>query len=124
MANEVKVTFQLNSSHGNYKQSITPGTMTFSLTTQGGAEGVQSIGTSEENLDYGDVAAADVGYLYMRNLDSTNYVTWGMSDAGTMKAVGKMKAGEFVFLRVVPSVNVRLLANTAACKVEYRLLQD
>lgn len=124
MANEVKVTFQLNSSHGNYKQAITPGTMTFSLTTQGGAEGVQSIGTSEENLSYGDVAAADVGYLYMRNLDATNYVTWGMSDGGTMKAVGKMKAGEFVFLRVVPSVNVRLLANTAACKVEYRLLQD
>lgn len=122
MANEAKVTFQMTSTHGNYKPGVAPGTITISLTTQGGTEGVQAIGTSEENLDYGDVAAASAGLLYMRNLDSTNYIDWGMSDSGTMKAVGQMKAGEIAFLRVKPSAQVRLQANTAACNLHFILL--
>lgn len=124
MANEAKVTFQLNATHGNYKPSIAPGTITISLNTQGGTSGIQVIGTSEENLDYGDVSAANAGLLYMRNLDSTNYVDWGMSDGGTMKAVGRMEASEPAFFRVQPSAQVRLQANTASVKIEYLLLQD
>lgn len=87
--------------------------------------GLQSIGfAAEENLDYGDVSAANAGWLFIRNIDATNYVDWGMSDGGTMKAVARLKPGEpWQCIRIQPSAQVRLQANTAACLVEYYLLQ-
>ena len=101
--------------------------VTFTSITQTGTgfkAGLQSVGTSEENLDYGDVSAANAGWLFMRNIDATNYVDWGMSDGGTMKAVARLKPGEpWQCIRVQASAQVRLQANTAACLVEYYLLQ-
>lgn len=96
------------------------------LVGSGFKAGMQLIGfAAEENLDYGDIASADAGWLFMRNLDATNPVSWGMSDAGTMKAVGTMKAGEpWTSFRVKASVDVRLQATTANCLVEYYFIKN
>ncbi len=115
-----------NTTAGGFIFSIP--TVQFSPVTLAGTgfkAGLQSVGfAAEENLDYGDVAAANAGWLFMRNIDPTNFVSWGMSDAGTMKAVGTMKAGEpWTSFRVKASVNVRLQADTGNCLVEYYLLQ-
>lgn len=102
-----------------------PQVSAMTLAGSGFKAGLQSIGfAAEENLDYGDITAANAGWLFMRNVDPTNFVSWGMSDAGTMKAVGTMKAGEpWTSFRVKASVAVRLQADTAACLVEYYLIQ-
>ena len=125
MATQAKVTFSLQADHGNWKQQIAPGTLTITLATQGARAGTQTIGfAAAENLDYGDVAAASAGLLYLRNLDETNYVDWGMSDSGTMKAVGRLLPGEIAFVRVKPSAQVMMQAHTAAVNVEVLLLAN
>lgn len=87
--------------------------------------GLQSVGfAAAEDLDYGDVAAANAGWLFMRNNDATNYVQWGLDNAATIRVVGRLKPGEpWTVLRVEPSAVIMLQANTAACLVEYYLLQ-
>lgn len=121
MANQVALTISATIS-GVYSDSFNPGNQTISLSAVGQASGIQSIGTSEENLSVGDVATP--GWLFMQNLDATNYVQWGMSDSGTMKTVGRMKPGEPAVLRVDAGATVRMKANSGPCNVKYILLAD
>lgn len=95
------------------------------LTGTGFKAGLQSVGfAAAEDLDYGDVSAANAGWLFMRNNDTTNYVQWGLNHSGTIRVVGRMKPGEpWTAIRVEPSAQIMLQANTAACLVEYYLLQ-
>lgn len=86
----------------------------------GAQGGIVSVGTSEENLSVGDVGTE--GLLFLKNLDSTNYVEFGMSDSGTMKPIGKLLAGEIAFFRMKPGQTLRWQANTAAVKVNVLLL--
>lgn len=120
MADEIRITLSVTVERGSYKATF-PYSDALDQAATGAAGGVQSIGTSEENLSAGDLA--NVGYLFMRNLDSTNYVDWGVSDAGAMKAVGRLKAGDVAVLRVKPAAAVRMQANTAACLVQYLWLE-
>ena len=80
---------------------------------------VQEVGTSEEELAQG----ADLGtpgYLFIKNLDATNYVEIG-STTGVYDI--KVKAGEVALYRHNSST-IYAKANTAACKVEYLLIED
>ena len=80
---------------------------------------VQSVGTTEEALAQG----ADLGtpgYILIKNLDSTNYVEVG-STTGVYDI--KLKAGEVALYRH-NSATVYAKANTAACLVEYVLIED
>ena len=81
-----------------------------------------SVGTSEEDLSVGDVGT--VGWLFLRNLDSSNYVVFGPKSGGAMVAFGRLKAGEVAALRVSSGVTLRWQANTAAVKVQVILLED
>lgn len=123
MADEITLTVQLRVSKGNFD----PGTVRFSnlqfdQTAIGKAGGVQEIGTSEENLNSGDLT--NVGWLLMKNLDDTNYVQWGQDNSSTMQTVGRMEAGEVALLRVEPGIGVRLKANTAAVDIEFHWFED
>ena len=126
MATTLNLSIAATWTQGNLTDSFQPTLATLTLNTQGMAGGVQSIGTSEENLSAGDIATN--GMLFMMNLDATNYVQWGMSDGGTMKAVGRLKGGataaSCALLYVDAGVAVRMKANTAACNVYYKWLND
>lgn len=126
MANQLNLSVSANWTQGNFGDSFQPGNLTQTLNAQGMAAGIQAIGTSEENLNAVDIATN--GMLFMLNLDPTNYVQWGMSDSGTMKAVGKMKGGltaaSVAVLYVDAGVTVRLKANTGACNVYFKFLND
>lgn len=126
MANTLNLVVSARWTQGNLSDMFAPTLSDLTLNTQAQAGGVQSIGTAEENLSAGDIATN--GMLFLLNLDATNYVQWGMSDAGTMKAVGRMKGGltaaSCALLYVEPGVAVRLKANTAACNVFYKWLND
>jgi len=78
---------------------------------------VQEIGTSEEALAEG----ADLGtpgLVYIKNLDATNYVEVGITGQYSIK----LKAGEFAIYRAAAAQYAK--ANTAACKVEYIIIED
>jgi hypothetical protein len=115
----VSLTVILN--NGGLKDTVQDSAQ-FTQTTVGAHRPVLSIGTAEEDLPVGDVGTN--GYAYLKNLDSTNYVTYGPKSAGAMVALGRLKPGEFVWLRVEPAVILRAIANTAAVKVDFRLYEN
>ena len=55
-------------------------------------------------------------YVYVRNTDTTNYVTIKNNADNTLAIV---RAGEFALFPVAASAGVELRADTAACIVEY-----
>ena len=79
------------------------------------------VGTSEEALVVGDLSGVE-GFIALRNLDATNFVTWGPESGGAMVAIGKLlPLGEPAIFRMKPGVTLRLKADTAACKVQVKL---
>lgn len=123
MANEITLTVRCDISNANLINSFNPGAKQFTQTTQGLHAPVVSVGTSEEDFDPGDVTAANQGILCMRNLDTTNFVKYGPKSGGSMVEFGRIKAGEIQTFRLAPSVVMRWIADTAACKVQCWLLQ-
>lgn len=79
---------------------------------------VQAIGITDETLNLGDIST--IGFVFMRNLDATNYITVG-SD-GTLYPI-KLKPGEF-FLGRWNAAAIHAKANTAPCNLEYLILPD
>ena len=80
--------------------------------------GVQEVGTSEEELAQG-AEVGTPGYVLVINLDSTNYVEIG-STTGVYDI--KLLAGEAALYRH-NSATIYARANTAACKVEYIVIE-
>ena len=121
MANEITTVLRLNVANGNYTDQFLAAPA-ITQNTLGAASGVQTIGTSAENLAVGDVAT--LGMFAITNLDSTNYVTYGPDDSGTQKTFGRLSPGESAIMRLQPGITVKLTANTAPVKIKYLLLND
>ena len=121
MANEITLTVGLQLVNSSLRAQFPQVSSQYTQTTSGLSDQVLSIGTSEENVAFGDVATP--GLTVLHNLDTTNYVDYGMSDGGTMKATARLKAGDKHVIRVGSGVTLRMLANTAACKVRIMCLE-
>ena len=120
MANEISLSFRMGVTNGNYD----PGTISVSnqlidQAAAGAVEGIQNIGTSEETLGVGGLSTK--GWIFMRNLDATNYIEAGF--ATTVYGI-KLEAGECAMFRTGGSATIYLKANTAACNLQYRWLED
>jgi hypothetical protein len=118
MANEISISLSIRVSKGGAKDSRSE---SFQVDMSGDAftHEIQQVGTSEEELAQG----ADLGtpgFILVKNLDSTNYVEVG-STTGVYDI--KLKAGEAAIYRH-NSATVYAKANTAACNVEYILIED
>lgn len=121
MANEIRITLQLQVINGDFKDGFTYSDQ-WDQTAIGASAGVQIVGTSAENLDLGDVATN--GVLVLHNLDDTNFVTYGLNDSAAIKACGKIKPGEVALLRLVPGIDLMCQADTADVKLRFLLLED
>jgi hypothetical protein len=118
MADEVKVQIQVVVQNGNFKDTFSPGQQKYDQTTgSGGNPGTVSIGTSEENIAFGDVTP---GWIVMQNLDATNFITYGADDASTMKTLGKLQPGGVACFELAAGVTIRALADTATCLVSIK----
>lgn len=122
MANELKINASVVAEIGNFKYLFAPGQMMVDLAAGGRGGHAQSIGTSEEVVDVGDVST--LGYCVLRNTDSTNYVTYGPDSGGSMVSLGRLNAGEFAILRLEPGITLRARANTAAVKLDVTVLEN
>ena len=91
MADEITVDLEFIVSKDPFYFKYDLGAQTYDLSGAGGGNpGLVSVGTSEEDIDFGDVTGE--GILFMKNLDAASDVDWGVQDT-TMKAIGTLKVG-------------------------------
>jgi hypothetical protein len=117
MAEEISVTIAVTVNNSGFVDDFNSGRLTFTQVAVGADAGTVSVTTSEGNLSLANLTTN--GFLILKNLDSTNFIDYGLDDSGTMKACGRLLAGEVNFIRVKPATSVRLKADTATCKLRY-----
>lgn len=79
-------------------------------------DNVQSVGTAEEAILMGDVAAG--GYMYVQNMDPTNFVSLRQA-TGAANFI-KLLAGEWAIFRLSADATAPFaIADTAACNVRF-----
>ena len=123
MANELSVTIQSNVAKGNWKESFAPGNKRIDVDVFGSQAGTVTVGNAaEEDMPIGDVST--VGWLFLENIDDTNFVTYGPNVGGLMQDFGRLEAGEAVAFRLEPGITLRWQANTADVQVKMLLLED
>lgn len=115
MANEISMTlsFAVNKSGTSISSAVSK-----QATMSGDAKisNTQNIGTSTEALQIGDIT--DLGYMYVQNLDATNFVQFSLTTPVTAgNAFAKLLPGEAFF---VPCRNELIygLADTSACNAQ------
>lgn len=121
MANEITVTAKLSVS----KSGVTStGDTTYQedLAGAGNWSNVQAIGTSDEQLAFAaDLVAEGVGYIWLKNLDATNFILIKINNAGTKVTFGKLLPGEAMVWPVHKAAasdpDVWAAADTAACNL-------
>jgi len=120
--NVITVNASLTVANGNFTARYTSGALQIDqVIAGGGAPGFVNIGTSEETVSFGDITTP--GYVFIRNLDDTNYVTLGPDSTGMVAAI-KLKAGEVALFRTDDSATWKAQANTAACDLSFYVLED
>lgn len=118
MAQEVNVSVALNFSKAGSTISKASGTIYFDVSGTAAIQNTIAVGTSDETLALGDITT--IGWVYMKNLDATNYVSIG-SD-GTLYP-NKLKPLEPMLVRWNAAA-IHVKANTAPCNIEYVLISD
>lgn len=79
----------------------------------------QSIGTSEEVIDLGELTA--IGWALFINRDTTNFLSLKTGTGGTIFA--KLKPGKFAMFHFGSGVTAPCaIADTAACQLEYLIV--
>lgn len=121
MSNELTINLSLDITNGTFRDNFRPGMFQADQAAQGKASGVQAIGTSEEALVLGDVA--NPGWACFTNLDATNYIQIGVFVSATFHAFARLKAGKSALLPLDPSMVYYAKANTAVCKLDYRIYE-
>lgn len=120
MANELSFTLGALLSNGNLVDSIP----TFiNRITQTNAEllnkTVSVVHTAEADLDTTGITT--LGYVYLRNVSTVNFVKYGPKSGGVMVALGRLNPGEWALIRLEPGITLRWIADTATVKLQVRL---
>lgn len=108
MADEISITVHLSITNGHFVDEFAPGSISVDQTAIGKGGYVQSIGTAEEVVNFGDITTA--GYMVLRNLDTYHYINYGPENAGAMVVFGVLEPGEVAVMRVSPGVIMRAQA--------------
>lgn len=124
MADEIQYTFALQLANGGLADRVDSHTRKITQSTPMKHCPCVTVGTSEEDLAIGDVTAASGAWLCLSNLDATNFVKYGPKAAGAMVEFGRLKPGQKeAWFFLAPSVTLRWIADTAACKVDVRMYE-
>jgi len=78
-----------------------------------------TVGTSEQDVVPPDIAT--LGWVYIKNLDANNFISYGPKSGGAMVGFGKLLPGEETpAIRLLPGITLRCKADTAPCSVLFR----
>lgn len=119
MADELTLTASFAYSKSSTSLSLVVNGLQVDVSGTAALHARQTVGTSEEALNLGDVTA--VGYLIVVNRDDTNFVEirpgTGVAD------LIKIGAGEVALFRLATTATAPyVIADTASCQIEYILL--
>ncbi len=118
MADELTISISLSFSKGG---AVVRRAFSGTIDVSGGQfqHSVQTVGTVEEALSiHSDVGA--IGYVFIQNLDSTNYIQIGPA---TGRTDFRLLAGEATIFRLDTGTTIYVKANTAQLDVEYIVLE-
>ena len=119
MANELRIEAQLEYSKSGVKE-IKHDSTYIDVSGESYNKSIQVIGTSNEQIG----VASDIGtygYMFLKNLDSTNYIE--IADEDATNYFCKLKAGEFAMFRAADA-DYWARANTASCNLEVTVIED
>src|SRR5580765_4270546 len=121
MANEIRLTVQLQVKNGEF-DDVFQFSDTLDQAAIGEGGGVVLVShTAATTISVGSVTT--MGWCTLKNLDPTNYVTYGPDSSGLVP-FGRMKPGEPATFRLEPGITIKMLAHTADCKVQVKVYQD
>jgi len=112
MADEITVLIDASLDNGSVTNRFSPGSFSIDQTNARSFDIVQTIGTTEEAISFTDFTGQ--GFVFLQNLDATNYVEFGLTASYT----GRLVAGDPpAFFRLNTGATLYLKANSAACDV-------
>lgn len=124
MADELKARLSFNLNIDELKIKVGEGEKSYDVASELYSAGTVTVTSGGElDMPFGGIDVAKQAWLYLKNLDDTNYVKYGPKDT-TMKEFGRIGPGEEHWMKLAPSVTLRWIANVADCKVKYILLQE
>ena len=117
MANELSVytTFSYNKDSASFNLSAQN---QVTVATNAFINSLVDVGTSDVTIDLGPVSS--IGYVYVQNLDATNFILIGPSSGSYFI---KLLANEVAVFRSNVS-SIHLIADTAACMVQYAVVSN
>lgn len=119
---QIRIQSNISVSNGGLTADTKQSSYQVAQTTAGIHDAVHSITTTEAALSFPTITTK--GYLWLKNLDATNFVTWGPESGGAMVPMGKLSAGETAGpFEVASGVTIRMDADTATCKVRVVLTE-
>lgn len=125
MANEITIQSSISCANGNFKLTLNNGQFRVNQSVAGGGSpGTVTVAfASATTISLADMTKP--GFVWIKNLDATNYVTYGPDSGGSMVGFGELKAGEETILRLSRTTpTVKMQANTAACEVQIHAFED
>lgn len=121
MANEITYQINLLLKNGSLADQFASGSLVANQSSAFLIRNVQTIGTTEESLQLGDITTP--GFAVFQNLDATNYVEIGSFVGGTFYPFMKLKKGEIGMCRVgVTAIYAK--ANTSPVNIFYIVYSD
>ena len=121
MANEVTVGVSLSFTKSGVTDSLSWSDLKFDVSGSKLTHVVHEITVAADDLlDIGDITTP--GFMIVRNLDDTNFVTIGGAASLATQTI-KLKAGECALFRHAGTAPVAS-ADTAAVNIEYLLIED
>lgn len=124
MANEISIGIAESVTNGELRHSMPLTTDLIDQTTKALLSKVESVPTTAGGTVISTTGITALGYLYVKNLDATNFVKYGPTSAGAIVDFGKLKPGEQAILRLMPGISLRFISDTAACLVGFVFYDD
>lgn len=119
MANEITYSVKLSVLNGNQKDSIEDANKKQDQAATGENDVIQSVGTAAEALDF-QTDLGTKGVVYVKNLDSSNYVEIGTGTGGSWVALIRVNPGESHKFRWAQGSTPTAQANTSAVKLRHK----
>ena len=118
MANELTVSASLSFEKNGISAEFKELARSFDVAGDQYIRNIQSVSIAEVTLDKGGITT--IGWIAIKNLDATNYLELTGATSGDVLA--KLPAGGFAVFPVA-SANIFAAANTAACLVDYLMIE-
>ena len=123
MANEITISASLAVAKGNLaSEALAVSAIKATLTGKQVVKATQTVPTTAGGTAIGLAGLGSVGWVFIKNMDATNYVDIMTAVSGT--AFARLLPGEICLLRLTPAITApAALAHTAAVDIEYEFVE-